>query len=417
MFIDRLGLENVRTFVKEDISFVHPDKEFAPKGSKSKDPPPRPRLPNVNLLLGDNGSGKSTILRMIALAAFGPAVKESGLRDPGLVRRANGHAKHVEARLAAKLVLHEQDWVSGGWGSESAITVKRRGDLDIYDFAGPDPGGWEAVYESKNEACFIVGYGATRRVERAENFDMGARTKNRFARAQRVASLFEDWFSLIPLTYWLPDLKKSNRGRYTQVVHLLNRLLGPGHYRFTEEMEQGDYLFERGGLHIPFQNLSDGYRAFVGWVADLLYHVCYGCPPGKKLVESYGVVLVDEIDLHLHPKWQMKVIPTVAKALPRMQFVFTSHSPLVAGSLEWMNILTLKVGAKTNRTVARRLRESVHGLDADQILLTDFFGLKTTRAPGKVTQLEELRRRARHGDKDAARQLILAMSRGTEEAG
>ena len=76
---------------------------------------------------------------------------------------------------------------------------------------------------------------------------------------------------------------------------------------------------------------------------------------------------MDEIDLHLHPKWQMQVIKTVAKALPKMQFVFTSHSPLVAGSLEWMNIITLKA-RPTNRTVAKRLKQSIHGLDADQIL-------------------------------------------------
>jgi hypothetical protein len=232
---------------------------------------------------------------------------------------------------------------------------------------------------------------------------MGARTKARFARAQRVASLFEDSFSLVPLTYWLSDLKKTNSGRYTQVVHLIGRLLGPGHYRFTEKVEQGDYLFERGGLNIPFRAMSDGYRAFLGWIGDLLFHICYGCPSGKKLVESSGIVLVDEIDLHLHPKWQMKVIATVAKALPRMQFVFTSHSPLVAGSLEWMNIIALKIKGK-NATSARRLRQSIHGLDADQVLLTDFFELNTTRAKAKRTQLDQLKQKARSGDDEAARE-------------
>jgi hypothetical protein len=146
----------------------------------------------------------------------------------------------------------------------------------------------------------------------------------------------------------------------------------------------------------------------------LLFRVCYGCPSGKKLVENSGVVLVDEIDLHLHPKWQMQVIATVAKTLPRMQFVFTSHSPLVAGSLEWMNIITLKVGAKTNRTMAKRLKQSIHGLDADQILLTDFFGLKTTMAPAKRRQIDQITDRIRSGDKSAPLQLIREMSSGTE---
>ena len=216
------------------------------------------------------------------------------------------------------------------------------------------------------------------------------------------------------MSYWLPRLRQSSHSHYMQVTQLLDAVLKPTRFTFVGELEKGDYLFERAGNRVPFLSMSDGYRAFIGWVADLLYHICYGCPPGKKLVESRGIVMVDEIDLHLHPRWQMAVIKTVAKALPRMQFIFTSHSPLVAGSLEWMNIITLKTAAKTNRTVAKRLKQSIHGLDADQILLTDFFGLRTTRAASKKTKLDELARRAGQGDDKAAHDLILAMARGEE---
>ncbi len=230
-----------------------------------------------------------------------------------------------------------------------------------------------------------------------------------------MQSLFEEAFSLVPLGSWLPGLKAGNPGRYKQVERLINALLSPGHYRFSgEQAGNGDYLFFRGDMPVPFQSLSDGYRAFIGWVADLLHHVCTGTPRGKKLVESRGIVLVDEIDLHLHPRWQMDVIKTVAKALPKMQFVFTSHSPLVAGSLEWMNIITLKVGTKLNRTVAKRLKQSIHGLDADQILVSDFFGLRSTIAEPKRRRLDDITGRIRSGDKDAPLQLIREMSSGTE---
>ena len=232
----------------------------------------------------------------------------------------------------------------------------------------------------------------------------------------RVQSLFEDSFSLIPLGSWLPTQKVSNPGRYTQVVHLIERLLGPGQFKFVgDQNDAGEYLFTRGGTRVAFQSLSDGYRAFMGWVSDLLYHVCFGSPSGKKLVESQGIVLVDEIDLHLHPKWQMEVIPVVAKAFPKMQFVFTSHSPLVASSLEWMNIITLKTSERTNRTTARRLTQSIHGLDADQMLLTDLFGLKSTVAPEKQKQLDDLTDRIRSGEKNAPLLLIKRLSSGTEE--
>ena len=143
----------------------------------------------------------------------------------------------------------------------------------------------------------------------------------------------------------------------------------------------------------------------------------YGHHSGKKLIENRGVTLVDEIDLLLHPKWQMHVIRTVAKAFPNMQFIFTSHSPLVAGSLEWMNIITLKAGAKTNRTAAKRLRRSIHGLDADQILLSELFGLRTTMASSKRKHLTEITNRIRSGEKGAPLQLIREMASGTEEEG
>ena len=76
--------------------------------------------------------------------------------------------------------------------------------------------------------------------------------------------------------------------------------------------------------------------------------------------------MVDEIDLHLHPRRQMEVISTVARAFPRMQFILTSHSPLVASSLEWMNIITLKLDSRSNSTEPHRFPESIRGLVADR---------------------------------------------------
>jgi hypothetical protein len=292
--------------------------------------------------------------------------------------------------------------------------VPDRSGLDPRDKA--EPGVWGPVWESGNEALFAVGYGATRRVESPENLDMATRGKSGFLRGQRLQSLFQEAFSLIPLSTWLPQLAKSNKGRYTQVVHLLDRLLKPGRYNFTGKMGRGsDYQFAHSGLEVPFQALSDGYRAFIGWVADMLFHVCFGASKGKKLVESSGIILVDEIDLHLHPHWQMRVIETIARALPRMQFIVTSHSPLVAGSLEWMNIITMRVPGRANKTEANRVAESIHGLDADQVLLSDFFGLSSTRAGAKTSRLDELTLRARGGDDEAARRLVAELASGLED--
>ncbi len=423
MYITRLVLDNIRTFSSSKIAFVHPDMRFRSARSSQTGQDrllPRPRLPNVNLLLGENASGKTTILQAIALAALGPAARDSKLPIRKLVRLP----RQDEARdrnggrdsgdILANFSMHDQDRV-GSPELEVMQRLERLGELETMDYSSVPFEDWGPIYRSKNDSFFCIAYGAFRRVESGDNPDGGARAKAEFPRSQRVQSVFQDDYPLNRLGNWLPKLKGNHQERYTEVIRLLHKLLGPGHVRFSEKVKDREYLFERGGTLVPFPALSDGYRGFIGWVGDLLYHMYVSCSQGKELVDLAGIVMVDEIDLLLHPRWQMKVIGTVAKALPRIQFIFTSHSPLVAGSLEWMNIITLTVGTKTNRTIAKRLKQSIHGLDADQILLSDFFGLKTTIAPAKRRQLDEITDRIRSGDRNAPLQLIREMSSGTEE--
>jgi AAA domain, putative AbiEii toxin, Type IV TA system/AAA domain len=410
MYIDHIQLENFRTFrrMPKPIPFVHPDQDFAALGF------PRPKLANINLLLGNNGFGKTTMLKGIALAALGPAVGKSGIYPYRLVRREvsklpkeSGMLK--PAMIKAEFTAHPQDDCPPKL--ESHIEVVPEEDIESLEWKHIEQKAWHPVFSSSSDALFLVGYGATRRVEKPNRSE---RSGSSAARAKRVMSLFEEDYALRPLNTWLPAMHSSNKGRFTQVVHLINRLMGKGHYVFEGEQDkEGEYVFDRGGMKLPFPALSDGYRAYLGWIGDLLFHVCATCPSGKKLVENKGIVLVDEIDLHLHPKWQLTVLPTLAEHLPNIQFVVTSHSPLIVGSLEWMNIIVMTSGPKQS-SVPQRIESAVNGLDADQVLLTEFFGMESTRAPGKKRRLKELSLQARQGDTEAAKQILQEMSSGME---
>ena len=303
---------------------------------------------------------------------------------------ANKHRHADSAFILAKFYRHEPETMASDPSDpdledelfESMQEFERRGELESMEWAGIDSGSWAMAYESTNSAFFCAAYGSNRRVESAEYPELGMRDKLGFTRAQRVLSVFQDGYPLYRLANWLPRIRKANTSRYEELSELLRRLTGPGHFQFTGLLHEREYDFERSGTSIPFPALSDGYRGFIGWVGDLLYHMNYASQNERSLADLSGIVMVDEIDLLLHPKWQMKVIKTIAKALPRMQFIFTSHSPLVASSLEWMNINLLRINEKTNKTVVKRLKESIHGLDADQVLISSFFGLRTTRRVG-----------------------------------
>jgi hypothetical protein len=320
-----------------------------------------------------------------------------------------------KAVLKASFTSHEQDHVPFD-KIASRVEVISEGDLELLEWALSDDKPWHPIFSSDSDAFFMVGYGATRRVAKSTRVEPSGRSS---PRASRVMGLFEDDYSLRPLYTWLPRYKASKqlKGRYVQVEHLINRLVGKGGWEFTGRQDkEGEYLYGRKGAEVPFPALSDGYRAFLGWLGDLLFHVCETCPPGKKLVENRGIVMVDEIDLHLHPTWQMTVLQTLAKELPNIQLIVTSHSPLIVGALEWMNIILMRSGPKQSST-AVRLESAVHGLDADQVLLTDFFGMESTRAPGKNRMLKDLSLRARDGDTTAAKKILEEMSRGMEDVG
>ena len=407
MYIESISIDNFRTFRKAKIEFTYRDREL-------DDILPKPKLPNVNLLLGNNGLGKTTMLKAIALSALGPAVSRSGIYPYRLIRREPGKrpSKKGFAEIFATYKAHKQDHVSFN-KVESKIRITQKEDIELLDWAHSDDKVWHPIYSSSSDAFFFVGYGATRRVEKKDQTDIASRKQSVFARAQRIQSLFEEAYSLVPLSSWLPAFKSKNPGRHKQIVNLINRLMGRSQYQFTGKLEDNEYVFEKGGLKVPFPALSDGYRAYLGWIGDLLYHICMTCPKGHKLVDNQGIVMVDEIDLHIHPKWQVNVLPTLAKALPNIQFIVTSHSPLVVGSLEWMNIILMAPGTKQS-SKPKRIREGIHGLDADQILLTDFFGMRSTRAKAKENQLDKLTEKAREGDASAAKELLKALTKGME---
>ncbi len=406
MYLKNLSISNLRSIASADIHFCYPG---------SEDPP---ELENVTLLLGDNGVGKTTVLRAVALATLSPVIESSGFTPFNLIRRTRSGVRS-RADLHAEVQLHAQDLT----GKEHDVpldlevetAIERRHDVERVLSPPWSEDIWEEMFVERSAAFLVVGYSAGRRVESATSFDSGVRAKTRRTRYQRVAGLFEEGVTLTPLNAWLPEFKGANPGRYSQIIKLVNDLLPEG-TKISGERENGEYLFEHNETLVPFAAMSDGYRAYIGWIADLLYHVCMGAPKGKKLVDNKGIVLVDEIDLHLHPAWQREVVPQLARTLPNLQFVLTTHSPIVAGTLQAKNIRVIEPDENGASTI-QQLNERIHGLNADQILVSSYFGLDSTRAPEAVDTLQALSRRARRGDHDAVHAFLSRLSNESESWG
>lgn len=99
---------------------------------------------------------------------------------------------------------------------------------------------------------------------------------------------------------------------------------------------------EKVGL-ARFNDLSDGYRNMVAMVADIAYRCAQLNPQmGEDVtVNTKGIILIDELDLHLHPKWQRRVVPDLRKTFPNIQFIITSHSPFIIQSMNPGEVIDL----------------------------------------------------------------------------
>ena len=422
MYIEKLYVKNFRCFEEAEVLF-----EYDGRHAKSK----APRLPNVNLILGDNGTGKSAILTAITLSVLGRVIQSSGFRPYLLVRRMGQDGgtppgQQENATVQTRVRLHPQDEESlpATWRPEligslpGLAVINRLADTETFIASRQDnPGKWKPLYEDASPAFFLAAYGASRRVASPEGYDPAAREKSRAPRYQRVAGLFEDAVPLTPAGFWWNQLRQ--KGRVEEGISLLNNLLPPS-VRATDEildMKGHWYTVDVGfsvrGTPLPFLALSDGYRGFIGWVMDLLYQMSLVTPPEHKLTDLCGVVIVDELDLLLHPAWQRTVIETIATTFPRLQFFFTSHSPIIAGTLEAANLIVTEVDEETGQVKIDKSRERVYGLSADQVLSSRYFGLASSRAQGAQRRLRELAKRAMQDD-DAAEEYMRLLAYGDD---
>jgi predicted ATP-binding protein involved in virulence len=107
-------------------------------------------------------------------------------------------------------------------------------------------------------------------------------------------------------------------------------------------------LFKRigakGNSKLSFDQLSSGERTLIALVADLTRRLCLANPNAENPLYGNGIVLIDEIDVHLHPKWQRKVVTKLCGVFPKVQFVVTTHSPLVLNNIYSKHIRSIENG-------------------------------------------------------------------------
>ena len=360
------------------------------------------------LILGENGVGKTTLLQTLARMRPVPAVKgagkggstvDAGVPDrvePELSERGNQEISKL-IRLGSRRSTVKATLTTAGFKSRPGrkftvgVVCQTKDDkLKKTQFVN-------AKYKLRSDGPLVIGYGAGRRIGHSnvpviiegdfaaslfeENIDLfdpeeilekmhyasiaprsGELGISRAAAARRLAALKEAVAALVP-----DLLAKEIKIRGPRI---------PG----RSILQSGVHVRTPSGL-VPFSSLSFGYQTVFAWTVDLAWRLFAAYPNSAYPLSEAAIVLIDEVDLHFHPRWQRLVRSHLRKHFPNVQFIATTHSPVTAQETLAAGDNVVVVRWEGDQAVIANRPIPNEEWRVDQLLTSDLFNFSSARGP------------------------------------
>ena len=349
----------------------------------------RPR--QWTILLGDNGTGKTTLLQSICSHENYAANSDPIYGDPKILKRYSTFYRRTKAAHPAKCTMS----ISRGESLTERNGKIQENVWNIYT-------GYTAGYSAQCHELKFYGYGPNRlgatlqRLQTNTRMDDDATTTIMVASSQLPDP--ESW--LLSLDYSRTKNNPHQERLFNKTIDLLLGVLpgvngitmNPGKGICPEPFVEFNTIYGR----VPIRQLGHGYQAMIAWITDFVRRLVERYPGSEDPLYEPAVCLIDEIDLHLHPVWQRKLISYLSERFPNTQFIVTAHSPLVvqAAANADANIAVLvqskeKDSDGNHYVEIRNNPEDVKNWRLDQIYTSDLFGGISLNPP----EVEELLRR------------------------
>lgn len=388
MFISRVRLRNIRGFHDArdvDLDLTRPDGSHA----------------GWTVLAGRNGSGKTSLLRAIALAASGPAVARNLIPDFEDWIAVGKHEASAEVRLSYDVGVDR--WSGSGrtpkdtflaslkWATDPTLEAAvRRGIQPSLSGSGtrnyPTRGPWQ----DNPTGWFCAAYGPFRRLVGGSGD--AQRLMLSPGPVARLASLFHEDASLTEGVGWLIEQHLRSLEKRPGADELKNnaiRILAdgllPDGYQI-EDVDSDGLWITNDGHRFPLREMSDGYRTVAALVVDLLKQInetfgrlSFDQSSTVPSITQPGVVIIDEADAHLHVSWQKRIGEWLKSHFPNVQFIVTTHSPYICQAADEGGLIRLPGPDEDEppHVVAQDLYERIVYGSGDDAVLSELFGLDT----------------------------------------
>lgn len=398
MHISRLSIRNIRAISDFEMTFGEADRA------------------GWHVVLGDNGAGKSSVIRSIALTAIGPSESQA-LRQDWSTWLQNGQR---EGAIEADFVQDKNVdyWVGTGRVSRATIATKVRltspsapaptsvgpGKMAPPDFSGrmADRTVW-----GNGAGWFSASFGPFRR------FSGGDMAYDRMfysnPKAAAHLSAFGEDVALTEALRWLQQLhirslEKAGLDEQVKqsIVNLINNFDFLPHGAKIEEITSESVAMRDGdGNSVSVNQMSDGYRSILSMTFELLRQMFnqFGTETVLKNIDVAagaiglpGVVAIDEVDAHLHPAWQKRIGEWFVTRFPKVQFFVTTHSPIICQAATRGSVWRLPTPGTSEaggQVTGVDLNKLIYGSILDAYG-TQFFGVGVTRSEASKEKLLEL---------------------------
>lgn len=331
MRVDFIELSNFRNIQRQRITFENK---------------------NFVALIGDNGSGKTTILEGIT-KGFVPilrtinaeAMKECDLANKDIRSGANGAGVTLGITLDdEKYVWTNRRRLSSQQPFENIGDIKIENARDIKRLKGK----YSQCVEEKR-LPLVLYYGTDRIIREVprrghiKNFKVTDALRNCFDNVNYFRD-FYDWFKTeedIELRGLRENLDYKNP-KLNCVRTALKRMI-KGYSNLRIELAPSRMVMTNSeGIDLQIDQLSGGYKAVLSVIADIAKRLSMANPDSPNPLEEEAVILIDELDLHLHPKWQKEIVDDLKRTFPKCQFIVSTHSPFIIQSLNAEELFDIK---------------------------------------------------------------------------